>query len=239
MSDIPVQSVTRGAHEAPETDYDADTDYTAGFDSTTELAPMESGPDDIHMDESKMDELDSDPFADDLTKELEQAAPKKWVNRTTIAFAALVLVVGGFLGGIQVQKHYGKQSGGGTASAQDIINQLRNQAKSGNLPIPLGNLGGGRGQGGGFGGGAGGATGGGGTSTAAAQTGTIKLIDGNTIYISLPNGNVLTVKTNGSTKVTVSTKSSLKSLKAGQTVTVGGTPDSSGTVTATTVTASK
>jgi hypothetical protein len=240
MSEIPVQSATRGAHEAPE-----EFDYAA-FESTTRLDPVESAdpeptadlplPGDLgsgDLDVSKMDELDSDPFADDLTKELASAAPKKWVNRTTIVFAALVLAMGGFVGGIQVQKHFGKQpSGGGAVNAQDFLAGLRNQARNGGL----GGLGRGTGTGtGGFGGGAAG----GGTAAASSQTGTIKLIDGDTIYVALPNGNVLTVKTDGTTKVQVASTGTLKSLKAGETVTIGGTPDATGTVTAKTVTATK
>jgi hypothetical protein len=212
MSDIPVQSVTRGAHEADtETEADFDGDY--GYTAT-----------DVN--------LDSDPFADDLSKELSHAAPKTWVNRTTLVVGGLVLIVGGFLGGIQVQKHYGKAS---TPSAASNLAALRSAFAG------RGAAGGGFGAGGGAGAGAG-TTGTGtrGAATPAPETGTIKLVDGSTIYVTLPDGTILTVATTKSTKVSTATTSKVSSLKAGQSVTiVGGTPSSTGNLTATSVTATK
>jgi hypothetical protein len=210
-NDIPVQSQTRGAHEAEDT---VDYDYAAA---------------DVNLDPNHADvDLDSDPFADDLSKELSHAAPKTWINRTTLVVGGLVLIVGGFLGGVQVQKHYGKSS---STAATPNLAQLRSQFA--------------RGGEGGFGGG-GFAGGGSGTPTGrasaapAAQTGKITLVDGSTIYVTLPNGTVLTVTTNSGTKVSVATSSKVSALKKGQTVTItGGTPDSTGKLTATSVTATK
>jgi hypothetical protein len=249
MSDIPTQSSSRGAHEAEdEYSYDPSSYEAAPYDAASyETAPLGSDADDeapaaddtasfeplaAHSDV----DLDSDPFADDLSKELAHAAPKTWFNRTSIVIGGLVLIVGGFLGGIQVQKHYGSSSSANSA-ANNIAN-LRAQFQRGGAGRT-----GGTGTGGfpGFGGGTG--TGGTGTGTgaaAAAQTGTVKFVDGTTIYVTLANGNVLTVKTDGTTKVTTSTASKLSALKAGQTVTIGGgTPDATGNMTATSVTATK
>jgi hypothetical protein len=204
-NDIPVQSQTRGAHEAEDT---VDYDYVPAADVN----------------------LDSDPFADDLSKELTHAAPKTWVNRTTLVVGGLVLIVGGFLGGIQVQKHYGKSS---TPSAASNLAALRSQFARG------GEGGGAAGGRGGFPTGAGTPTGSA-TSAAAAQTGKITLVDGSTIYVTLPDGTVLTVTTNSRTKVSVAATSKVGALKKGQTVTItGGTPDSTGKLTATSVTATK
>jgi hypothetical protein len=199
MSEIPVQSDTRGAHEA-EPEFDGDYGYTAT---------------DVN--------LDSDPFADDLSEELSHAAPKTWINRTTLVVGALVLIVGGFLGGIQVQKHYGKSS---STSATPNLANLRSQFA-------------GRGGEGGFPG-AGTATAAPNTAAAAPETGKIKLVDGSTIYVTLSDGTVVTVTTTKSTKVTTATTTKASALKAGQTVTiVGGTPDSTGNQTATSITATK
>ena len=211
MSEVPVQSKVRGAHGA-----DTDAFPPGGVD------------------------LDSDPFADDLTSELAHAAPRTWVNRTTVAIGGLVLIVGGFVGGVQVQKHYGGSSA--TSSANQLAAARRN---AGSFFGRGGTGGRGDAGGGGFGGapGTGAATAGGGTTTSAgsgAQTGTVKLIDGSTIYVSLPNGDVLTVKTTKSTKVSVATSSTVSALKPGEAITVlGGAPDSSGNVTATSVSATK
>lgn len=180
-------------------------------------------------------DLSADPFADDLTAELEAAAPKPWRNRATVVLGALVLVVGGFLGGVQVEKHYGKTTTAANArTAQSLFANAR----------------GGAGGTGGFGRGGAtegtGAAGGGassaptaGTSDTSAQTNTgkITLVDGTTIYVTLASGDVLTVKTTSATKVSVGSVSKVSGLKAGQSVTVTGPTDSSGNVTATSITA--
>ncbi len=179
-------------------------------------------------------DLSADPFADDLTAELEAAAPKPWRNRATVVLGALVLIVGGFLGGVQVEKHYGKTTT--AANARAALSQFANAR-------------GGAGATGGFGrGGATGGTGTGGTASAApstasggttgqTNTGKITLVDGSTIYVTLASGDVLTVKTTSATKVSVGSVSKVSGLKAGQSVTVTGPTDSSGNVTATAITA--
>jgi hypothetical protein len=155
-----------------------------------------------------------DPAADDFAEELAARAPRR-LTRTTAALGGLVLVVAGFLGGVLVEKNYGT-----TDSATG-----RNNFPAA-FPSAFAN-----GQGGGAGG-RGGAGGGG-----NATTGTIKLVDGTTIYITTANGDTVTVKTSGNTAVT--TPAAVSDLKAGATVTVQGTADADGIITATRVTASK
>jgi Cu/Ag efflux protein CusF len=217
-------------HEADEEQYyGTASEYDAPAEPTAETRA------DVVITPSDDVDLDSDPFADDLSKELAAAAPKRWANRATVVIGALALVVGGFLGGAQVQKHFGTSTSAPAAG--------RGGAFGG------GNLGAARG--GGFGG-----TGTGGTGTGAATgtgagigtgarggaagtptSGTIKLVDGDTIYVQLANGDIVTVKTTGSTKVSIASSGKLSSLKTGEKVSVAGAADSSGTVTATTVTA--
>ncbi|MEU8615489.1 hypothetical protein AB0C29_46655, partial [Actinoplanes sp. NPDC048791] len=48
---------------------------------------------------------------DGLASALAKAAPRRWWNRGTLVLGAFALLLGGFLGGLEVQKHYG----GGTA----------------------------------------------------------------------------------------------------------------------------
>jgi len=64
-----------------------------------------------------------------------------------------------------------------------------------------------------------------------ATTGTVKLVDGTTVYVALANGDVVTVKTDSNT--TVTQPGSLKDLPVGATVTVTGQTGSDGSVTAT------
>jgi hypothetical protein len=140
-----------------------------------------------------------DPFADDLTEQLAARAPRRYTNRATAILAGLVLLVGGFVAGAQVEKNFGA----GIRS-------------TGNTPTTFPS-----GFRGGFGGGGGG----------NATTGTVKLVDGTTVYITTSNGDVVIVHTNGST--TVSQPGSLKDLAVGATVTVTGQSGSDGSVTAT------
>jgi Cu/Ag efflux protein CusF len=72
-----------------------------------------------------------------------------------------------------------------------------------------------------------------------ATTGTIKLVDGTTVYITLASGDIATVKTSASTTVRAEQSVKLNDLKVGQTVSVQGTTGSDGIITATTVTAQK
>ncbi|MEV4625248.1 hypothetical protein AB0J90_03000 [Micromonospora sp. NPDC049523] len=161
----------------------------------------------------------------DLAAELAAVAGRRWWNRATLYLGAAVLLIGGFLGGVQVQKSYGDPPGSGPAAATGRGTQ--------------------RGAGGfaGFPGGAGrpdGTTGGSApgadSGTAQTTTGTVKLVDGTTVYVQTDDGTVITVRTGADTAVAVAKTGSLKDLKAGDTVTVDG-PNSAGTVTATKVTA--
>ncbi|MGW8724517.1 DUF5666 domain-containing protein [Streptomyces sp. NPDC055808] len=94
----------------------------------------------------------------------------------------------------------------------------------------------------GFGAGQGGQSGqrqGTGTGPGAAgglTIGTVKLVDGSTIYVTDAQGNVVKVTTAGSTQVTEAKSGKVSDLQPGQTVTVRGSQNASGDVAATTVT---
>ncbi|WP_433717560.1 hypothetical protein ACQP2Y_25570 [Actinoplanes sp. CA-051413] len=154
---------------------------------------------------------------DGLASALAKAAPRRWWNRGTLVLGAFALLLGGFLGGLEVQKHYGTGTAAATAG--------RTGARTGGFP--------------------GGAFGGGAAPTAAAPaaagptTGKVKLVNGTTVYVEKADGEVVTVRTGAGTTVQSATKGKLKDLKAGDTVSVQGTADTEGTVTATTVTESK
>jgi hypothetical protein len=158
-------------------------------------------------------DLATDPFADDLTEQLAERAPRRLANRGTVVLGALVLLVAGFLAGAQVQKHWGTAS-----TAQASNNPFGNFPRTGASGFPA--LGGQQQQAGG-----------------SATTGTVKLVDGNTVYIQTADGNTVTIKTSGTTSVQVS--GSLKDLKAGATVSVEGQTGSDGSVTATRITKTK
>jgi hypothetical protein len=154
---------------------------------------------------------------DTLAGELARAAPRRWWNRGTLVLGAFALLLGGFLGGLAVQKHYG--------TGVDPAVTGRTGARPGGFP------------GAAFGGGA--APTAAATAAAAPATGKVKLVNGTTIYVETADGEVLTVRTGTGTTVQTATKGKLKDLKAGDAVSVQGPADSEGTITATTVTKSK
>jgi hypothetical protein len=168
-------------------------------------------------------DLASDPFADDLSAELAARAPRRYATRTTAVLAGLVLAVGGFLAGAQVQKHFGTPAAG---SSQDSSSQSRSGRSSANFAD--GNFGGGR---------QGGAAPQASAAATSLTTGTVKLMDGSTVYVETADGNLVTVRTNGSTAVQVT--GALTDLKPGTQVSVEGPAGGDGIVTATKVTKAK
>jgi hypothetical protein len=156
------------------------------------------------------DVLSTSPFEGDLEEKLAaEPRPRRKLPSVTVFLGAGVLLVGGFVGGIQADRHWGAKK---TPDAASILNQLQ-----------------------GLRGGQGGTrTGGNGAASGSGTAGTIKLVDGDIIYVQTSDG-IVRVKTSGSTKVTIAQKSSLKKLKAGAQVTVQGTAGQDGTVTATSV----
>jgi hypothetical protein len=169
-----------------------------------------------------------DKGRDSLAAELERAAPKRWWNRGTVVLAALVLLTGGFVGGVQVQKHWGTAPSPSGFPAR--FNAGAGAGRYGSGGAARGGAGTGPGAQG---------TGRGDAAASSGTSGTVKLVDGSTIYVQTQDGNVVTVNTGGKTTVSAASKSSLKSIKAGQHVTVQGTTGSDGTVTATSVTTRK
>jgi hypothetical protein len=178
------------------------------------------------------DLLSSDPFADDLGKELRTRAPRGSLSRTTMALAGSVLIVAGFLGGVIVQKNWGVTS---STRGNGAANGAANAANGGFSGF--GGRNGGTGAGGN--GGTNSGTGGTGTGAGAVTTGTVKLVDGTTIYLTTANGDVITVKTTGTTAVKIQQSGALKDIPVGATISVQGTADSDGIVTATQVTSTK
>jgi hypothetical protein len=203
-----------GRHAEPQ------ADDTEQFEPLTDDAEVDGA----EVDGAEVDgaEVLDDPFADDLDQQLAARAPQRWVNRGTVVLAGLLLLVGGFLAGAQVQKHFGATTGGRAG---------QNQNAGGNGAFAGG---GGFQRGGGQNGGDAN-----GQTTSNVRTGTVKLVDGSTVYIQTPDGQVLTVRTNGSTAVQVTQPGALSDLTPGTQVSVEGPAGSDGAVTATKVSRTK
>jgi hypothetical protein len=160
----------------------------------------------------------SSPLDDgDLTAVLTRR-PRAKLPSVTLILAAIVVASAGFLGGALVGKHYGSSGSGNLAAAFRGLAAARATASA-----SPGASGGTRS---GFpGGGAGG----------NATIGTIKLIDGSTVYVQTTAGDIVQVKTSSGTKVTVSETVPVKDLQPGETVIVEGSKNASGGVSATSI----
>jgi hypothetical protein len=120
------------------------------------------------------------------------------------------LLLAGFIAGVQVQKAFGETGAADPGAGQ------------GPAGLP--------GAGGFPGGGNFDADGSTGDQSPAPTTGTIKLVDGTTIYIETDTGDVITVRTDEDTQVHI--PGTLADLTAGDQVTVDGEGTAEGTVTA-------
>jgi len=161
--------------------------------------------------------LDND---DELTAVLTRR-PRVKLPSLTLVLVTLVVASAGFLGGIVVGKHYGSSGSGSPASAFSRF------AAGASATARTGS---------GSGAGLGGRGGGGGEFAAGNATiGTIKLIDGSTVYVQTLGGDIVQVSTSAGTKVTASSTVRVKDLQPGETVVVEGNKNSTGGVTATSI----
>ena len=78
----------------------------------------------------------------------------------------------------------------------------------------------------------------GGPGGANGTFGTIKLVDGSTIYVTSASGGIIRVTTTPSTKIQITAAGQVKDMRPGETVTVQGTKHGSGLVAASSVTES-
>jgi hypothetical protein len=160
---------------------------------------------------------------DDLTAVLTRR-PRAKLPSMTLALAAIVVLSAGFLVGAMVGKHYGN------SGSSNLAAEFRGLAatRAGASASPSAGASGSAGSG--FAGRGGGAFGGG-----NATIGTIKLIDGATVYVQTTAGDIVQVATSAGTKVTVSTTVPVKDLQPGETVIVEGSKNSKGGIAATSI----
>jgi hypothetical protein len=169
---------------------------------------------------------DDEPQPDDT---LPARPRRKLLTPVSGGLLAIVLVAGGFIGGVQVQKHQGGDTGGGARNGLPAAFAARLAAGGGAAP----------------GGTAGsGATGGAGTGTArsgagagGATAGTVANIKGSTLYVTSADGTTVKVKTNDNSKVTRNAAGSVAGVHPGDSVVIQGSTASSGTITASSITA--
>lgn len=238
----------RGAHQDPPETSDGEQDQ-ADSPSWALLPTGETGRDEADASRSRpptpeepgydgqasdAEELLSHPAVDDDLGRMLAARPRpaKLPSSTAMLSAAALLVVG-FAGGVLVQRH-DTTGTGFSAAAFAARAAARSSGEAGASGSPSGSATGTRATGaagpgaggfGGFGGAGGGAT-----------VGTVKLVDGTTLYVQTSGGGITKVSTNPTTTVRITKDGTLKDLTPGTDVVVIGTAGSDGTVTARTVT---
>jgi hypothetical protein len=155
------------------------------------------------------------------------AKGRKGVPKVTAILGVGLLAAATFLAGIEAQKQWGGSSSnsgrfGGRAAAFG--------AGAGAGTGTAGAAGANGGQGAAGAGGGFFRRGGGGLTT-----GTVKLVQGSTIYVTTANGNTVKVSVPASTSITKSVTTKLSGVHPGDTVTAVGTASSDGVIKATTV----
>jgi hypothetical protein len=196
--------------EDPDTGSETYTKARHGADAvtTTVLDPMD---------------LLSTPLSDgDLTVALARR-PRVHLPSLTLTLTIVVVAGLGCLGGIFLGEHFGSSTGGSAASA------FRAFAGAGAGASPSAGAGGTSSSSGFAGRGGTGLFGGGGTF------GTIKLVDGNIVYVQTAAGDIVQVSTSAATKVTISSSAPVKDLLPGETVIVEGTKNANGSIAATSI----
>jgi len=140
--------------------------------------------------------------------------PRKGIRMSvpTVALLALLIAAGGIWGGAALQRSHGTTSGTSSA-ASSLAAAFRSR---------LG------GTGGGFPGAA---------TTTPATAGTVTEVSGSTLYVTNATGGLVKVTVGPSVTVTRNAKTALAGLQVGDTVVVEGTKAGSGSVTASSVTA--
>jgi hypothetical protein len=174
---------------------------------------------------------------DDLAHALAaRPSHRRWPGITAFLGAA-VLVSGGFLGGVLTQKHEGPSSTGSGNAASLAAAFGRTRTGTGTTGAGAAGTGttGAAGTGA-TGANAGGAATGGGAAGGGSTIGTVKLVDGSTVYVTTTDGSIVKVTTSKATTIKVTKDGTAEDLAPGTAVVVQGTAGADGVVKATTVT---
>jgi ABC-type Fe3+-hydroxamate transport system substrate-binding protein len=158
--------------------------------------------------------LSAPPTAPDISGQLKTRGGGG-LPKVTLALIGVVLAVGGFVGGIAV----GKSNADSNKSTNTNTAAGGTRSRGGFTGGQNGGTGGTSGQNGQF-------------ARGGTVTGTVTAVDGTKLTITDSTGKQVTVDTNAQTTVTIGKTGALTDLANGAQVTVVGTPDSSGTITA-------
>lgn len=146
------------------------------------------------------------------------ARRRKRLPMLTLALIVLAAAAAAFIGGIEANKHWGKSSTSSSGIPSSVAAAFAGRGFPGATSSRAG---------------AGGFPGFGGAN---ATTGTVTLIKGTTIYVTNTAGNTVLVKTSARSQVSKSVSGSVKTIHPGDSVTVTGSQNKDGSISARQVT---
>ncbi|HEY5286032.1 MAG TPA: hypothetical protein VIJ50_02895 [Solirubrobacteraceae bacterium] len=165
-------------------------------------------------------EDEQDQWADEPEDlELPARPRRRLLTPIPLALLGVLLIAGGFIAGVQVQKGQTStaSTGGvpaGLASRFAALGGGTSSSGKTTTGVPAGGFPGA------------------GTGAGRPTSGTVAYLDGDTLYVTSAEGNTVKVKTSPSTSVTKTVKTKVKGIRPGETVTVLGATGTDGTVSA-------
>jgi hypothetical protein len=160
---------------------------------------------------------DDDGWLDEREEadELPPRPRRRLLKPIPLALLGALLIAGGFIAGVQVQKGQETSSGSSGGAGASLASRF--------AALRGGGAAAGAAAGGFPGAGAGGAR---------PTTGTVAYLAGNTLYVTNSEGNTVKVNTSAATSVTKTVTTKVKGIHPGETVSVTGATSSSGAVSA-------
>jgi hypothetical protein len=171
-------------------------------------------------------DVDTEEDRLDEPEEFPRRRRRKLLAPVPVALLAALLLAGGFLAGVEVEKGQAKS----TASAGDSAGFAALRGGAGSSA----NAGGGRASSGSFPGGGAGFPGGAGFAGNLTR-GEVSYVSGNTLYVTSGEGSTVKVNARTGTRVSKTVSASLHSIHPGDTVTVAGSQGKNGSVTASSI----
>jgi hypothetical protein len=175
--------------------------------------------------DEEQDEWLDEAAGPDEPDELPRRPRRRLLTPIPLALLAVLLIAGGFIAGVKVQKGQetsSGSSGGGAAGLASRFAALRGAGTSSTGTSST------KASTSGTASGFPGAPGGGSRPT----TGTVAYLAGDTLYVTNSEGNTVKVNTSSSTSVTKTVKTKVKGIHPGETVTATGATGSNGAVSA-------
>ena len=175
--------------------------------------------------DEEQDEWLDEADGPDEPGELPRRPRRRLLTPIPLALLGVLLIAGGFIIGVQVQKGEEGSSGSSSGSAASLASRFAALRGAGTSSTGTSST---KASTSGTASGFPGAAGGGSRPT----TGTVAYLAGNTLYVTNSEGNTVKVNTSVATSVTKTVKTKVKGIHPGETVTVTGATGSNGAVSA-------